>query len=141
MMQSTTALDSLRISVTRVMIAQIVLVKRETLVVGSRRCPARWARFFAFDSRARRAFFIQTHANPFAAKAFLAEQSFDFDLTQTFAFEIGQLQIFEHQVDQFIQADIGLVIIDARMVARLLAPLPSLPSPMVCRACGSPSPP
>ena len=34
---------------------------------------------------------------------------------------IGQLQIFEHQIDQFIQADIGLVVVDAGPVAGLLA--------------------
>src|SRR6185295_10759107 len=54
-------------------------------------------------------------------KAFLLEQSLDFDLAQPLAFEIGQLQVLEHQVDQFIQTDISLVIIDPRFVAGLLA--------------------
>src|SRR4029078_9107226 len=57
-----------------VMIAQIVHVKRETV--------RHWVadmmldlRLFSLDPRARRALFVQTHTNPFAAKPLMTELS------------------------------------------------------------------
>ena len=77
--------------------------------------------FLALDARTRRAFFVQTHADAFAAEPFLTELALDLDLAQPFSLDVGQLQIFEHQIDQFVQTDIGFVVVDAGPVAGLLA--------------------
>jgi len=74
----------------------------------------------ALDARTSGALFIQTHADTFAAKSFLAELAFDLDLAQPFSFDIGQFQIFEHQIDQLIEADVGFVVVDAGTVAGLM---------------------
>ena len=77
--------------------------------------------FLALDARARRALFVQTHANAFAAEPLLTELALDLDLAQPFALDVRQLQILEHEVDQLIQADLGLVVVDAGPIAGLLA--------------------
>src|SRR5262249_13520889 len=41
------------------------------------------------------------------------------NLAQSTAFEIGQLEILEHDLDQFIQRDVGFVVINPRTVACL----------------------
>ena len=41
------------------------------------------------------------------------------NLAQSAAFQVGQFEILEHDLDQFIQRDVGLVIIDSGAVAGL----------------------
>ena len=74
----------------------------------------------AFDPGSRGAFFVQAHPDAFFPIALLAELPFDFHLTQLFAVEIGELEVFEHQFDQLIETDFGFVVVDAGLVAGLL---------------------
>ena len=51
-------------------------------------------------------------------------------LGQLLLFEEGQPQVLEDQRGQFVHRDVGLVVVDARLVARLAALA-------TCRGCGS----
>ena len=101
-------------------VTQIVDVKRETL--RRRQAGVMFDRsFLALDPRARGALLVQAHSDAFAAKSLVAELALDLDLAEPLALDVGEFQILEHEVDQFIQADIGLVVVDAGPVAGLLA--------------------
>jgi len=39
------------------------------------------------------------------------------DFAQRTPFEVGQLQVLEHDINQFLERDVGFVIIDSRTVA------------------------
>src|SRR5262245_8607421 len=83
--------------------------------------------FLALYARASGAFFVEADADAFAAKTFLTKNPFDLDLAQPFAFHIGQFEVFEHQLDDLVEAHLGLVIVDSRLIARLLIALAVLP--------------
>ncbi len=112
----TTALDSFFMSVTmwRYVRSSSWKGKRVRWSSGPRRvanCRFILARTVRRLSRRTR---IPTWRYPFAAA-----QALGFDFTQFLAFQVGKLEIFEHDVDQFFQGHVGLVVVDAGLVAGL----------------------
>src|SRR5215471_1732963 len=102
------------------MIAEIVLMKGKSLTARrGHGCPLRG--LFALDPRARRTFLIQTDADAFFPKALLTKLSLHLHLTQMLAVEVRQLQVLEHHFDKLVETDFGFIIIDARLISRLLA--------------------
>ena len=65
------------------------------------------------------------------------------DLAQRLALEVGQLEVLEHDVDELLERDVGLVVVDAGLVAGLVlaVPCPACAAlPTTWPGCESPSP-
>ncbi len=65
------------------------------------------------------------------------------DLAQRLALEVGQLEVLEHDVDQLFERDVGLVVVDAGLVAGLVLAAVALAAcalPTTWPGCESPSP-
>src|SRR3990172_5390409 len=103
---------------------EIVLVKRE----ASR---LKGDDFFslgglpALDPGAGCAPLVEADPDPFFPVALTFVLLLDFDFPQVFPLQIGQLEILEHDLDEFFQGDIGLIIIPPGLIPGA-AVLPSL---------------
>ena len=95
---------------------QVVVVERETplLVLGA---VGLARRHHALDPRPHRAALVEALANADLAVALALGGALGGDLAQALAFEVGELEVLEHQVDELVEADVGLVVVDARAVA------------------------
>src|SRR5208282_1159110 len=66
---------------------------------------------------------VEPDADSDVAIALALARALGLDLAQRAPFEIGQLQVLEHDFDQLLERDVGLVIIDAGAVAGLVVAL------------------
>src|ERR1019366_3584074 len=60
---------------------------------------------------------VQPDADADLAVAFAPRRVIGLDFAQRAALEVGQFEILEHDLDQFLERDVGLVVIDAGPVA------------------------
>ena len=82
-----------------------------------------------------RAALVEADADADLAVALALGDADRLDLAQRLALEVGQLEVLEHDVDQLLERDVGLVVVDAGLVAGLVRrPAPSLLAP--CRRPG-----
>ena len=71
--------------------------------------------------------FVETDADADLAVALAPAEARRGDLAQLLAFEVGQLEILEHDVDELIERDVGFVVVDAGLIAGLVAAALALP--------------
>ena len=126
MRHRTTALDSLRVSVDHVAEDQVIVVEREARAARPRnecslvcRVARRRAHLRAFAGAA----LVEADAHANGAVALALGEALRGDLAQRLAFEVRQFQILEHDLDQFLEGDVGLVVVDAGAVAGLAVAL------------------
>ena len=62
-------------------------------------------------------FFIQADANAYRTISLMLTLPHCLNFSECFSFKIGEFEILEHDIDQFVQGNIRLVVIDARLVA------------------------
>ena len=62
---------------------------------------------------------VEAHADSDLAIAFALARFVGHHLAQRLALEVGQLEVLEHDVDELLEGDIGLVVIDAGFVSAL----------------------
>ena len=142
-MHITTALDSSRVSVSTMLVAQIVLMEREAPLgalpprrrfgVVASSVLRHLERALAPHGDARRqhshhalaggAPLVEAHADADVAIALALAEAIGRDLAQRAPLQVGQFEILEHDLDQFLERDVGLVIIDAGAVAGLAVAL------------------
>ena len=63
---------------------------------------------------------VEPDADADLAVAFAPRRILGLNFAQRAALEIGQLEILEHDLDQFFEGDVGLVVVDAGAVAGVL---------------------
>src|SRR5216683_2991524 len=63
---------------------------------------------------------VEPDADADLAVAFAARRIVGLDFAQRAAFEVRQFEVLEHDLDQFLEGDVGLVVIDAGAIAGLL---------------------
>ena len=78
---------------------------------------------------------IQADANAYRAVSLVPALPRRLDFPERFSFKIGEFEILEHDIDQFVQRYIGFVIIDARLIAG-----PSFPVGLPLRISSTTSP-
>src|SRR5262249_30411715 len=101
----------------------VVLMKRKTLLVIPFVALTPGDRQATPDARDRRTFFIKTNADAGAAVTFAFTEPFGHDLTQNFALHVRQLKILEHNLDEFFQSDISLVVVHSGLITSLILAL------------------
>src|SRR5262249_29165504 len=69
---------------------------------------------------ARGAPLVETNADADRAIALALRHPERLDLTQGLSLEVGKLQILEHDVDELLERDVGLVVVRARLIAGLV---------------------
>src|SRR3546814_5721992 len=107
-------------------IAQIVLMKGETVLargVGQRRGSRRHA---PAEAGAGGALLVEMRPYPGAPVAEPPRAVRNGDFAQLLPFELRQFQVLEHDVDEFFDGDVGLVIIDSRRSEEHTSELQSL---------------
>src|SRR5262249_6131473 len=121
----------------QVAVGEVVVVERKAALVAVllyllavlQLAPAR--RHHALDPRAHRTALVEALAEAVLAIAVALGRTLGRNLAQLLAFEIGELEILEHQIDELVEPDVGLVIIDAGPIAgavRTPLALPLLPA-------------
>ena len=75
---------------------------------------------------ARRAPLVEPDADADGAIALALRDPVGFQLAQRLAFEVGQLEVLEHDVDQLLERDVGLVVVGAWLVPGLVLALAGL---------------
>jgi hypothetical protein len=88
-------------------------VARRALAFGPG-CPA------AANLGAHGAALVQPHAQTDGAIPLALAQAQSIDLTQFLSFEIGKFEVFEHDVDEFLEGDVRLVVVHPRLTAGLV---------------------
>src|SRR5208283_414155 len=66
---------------------------------------------------------VEPDADADLAVTFSPRRVVGLDLAQRAPLEVGQLEILEHDLDQFLERDVGFVVVDARPVAGVLVAL------------------
>src|SRR5208283_4024421 len=87
---------------------------------GSRvaRRPAALRGHHAGNPLARRPPFVEPHPDADVAKTLALARQVGGNFAQGAAFEIRQFEILEHDLDQFLERDVGFVVIDTGLIAR-----------------------
>ena len=67
-----------------------------------------------------RAALVEADADADRAVSLALRHPEGFDLPERLALEIGQLEVLEHDVDELLERDVGLVVVGAGLVARLV---------------------
>ena len=80
-------------------------------------------RELAPDAGTDRSMLVEPDADPDLTVAATLGRTRGFELAQRLAFEVGQVEVLEHDVDQVLEGDVGLVVVDAGTVAGLLGAL------------------
>src|SRR5262249_14051114 len=73
---------------------------------------------------------VEANADPDRAISLPLGHPEGLDLPQGLALEVGELEVLEHDVDELLERDVGLVVVGAGLVARLVLPgalAPDLP--------------
>src|SRR2546428_11347490 len=114
------------------LVAEVVLMERETALVAVGvlgdlvalrdlvvpRCQ------HSLHALARGAPLVEPNPDANVAIALALGEAIGRDLAQRAPLEVGQLEILEHDLDQLVERDVGLVIVDARTIAGLAVALP-----------------
>src|SRR5262245_5785778 len=74
----------------------------------------------AAGTLASRAPLVEADADADRAVALALRHPEGLDLAQRLALQVGQLEVLEHDVDEFLEGDVGLVVVGAGLVARLV---------------------
>src|SRR5262249_27889500 len=112
-----------------VAVDQIVVVEREALRTG--RLGGGWRvkptdpamlrrRHLAPRTFAGGASFVEPDADADGAISLPLRHPERFDLTQRLALEIGELEVLEHDVDELLERDVGLIVVGAGLIPRLV---------------------
>src|SRR5438093_7071532 len=112
---------------------QIVLVEGEALAGGPERDLGRGlegglgvgvaARELPLDALADGAALVEADTDADLAVALALGEPVGLDLAQRLALQVRQLEVLEHDVDQLLQRDVGLVVVGAGLVAGLVLAL------------------
>src|SRR5579871_6656466 len=113
------------------LVTQIILMERKTTLVAvgilGRFEPLGFAamlrRQHALDALTRRAPLVQPHADADVAITLALGETVRLDFAQRAPFEIRQFEILEHDLDQLVERDVGLVVVNARTIAGLAVAL------------------
>ena len=76
------------------------------------------------DALAGGAPLVETHADADVAVALALGETVGLDLAQGAPLEVGQFEILEHDLDQFVERDVGLIVVNAGAIAGLALALP-----------------
>src|SRR5665213_882042 len=110
------------------LVAQVVLMEREATLFLTVECLGRFEtlRFTPmlrcqnpFDALTRSAPFVETNADADVAITLALGKAIGRNLAKSTTLQVRQFEILEHDLDQFVERDVGLVVIDAGAIASL----------------------